>query len=110
MFSVEILDHEGLALPPTAVRLVRQQQGEFIGEWLEEQTNKWNLEIESILNIHLDTPSHDRDYAFEMKSFDQHEPIIPKAKSAGILGLLFKGRKESVTKETRLPLRHTNWI
>jgi len=69
--------------------------------WIQKQCNHWNQGIDQILNIHLSTPSPNANLKFRYESFDLPEPDVPTPKKYGIMGWLFKTRKEKIDLENR---------
>ena len=70
--AVDVLDENGDTLSPRLVRILREQQGDTIGAWLQEQRDAINGELTAISDVHLQCPSPD------------HEPQFLAAKFGGL--------------------------
>ncbi len=75
--SVSFKDAGGNWLSDDYVVLAKRQHREFIIDWLEENCDEINQQIESLINLHLTTPSPDTEISFVPATFDQHPPIPP---------------------------------
>ena len=89
--AVEALDANGRPLPPRLVRALREQQGERIDAWLQQQCEAINAELAAITEIHLQCPSPDHEPTYVATRFTADPPQEPAAKSLGFLGRLFPG-------------------
>ena len=96
--AVEVLDANGRPLSPRLVRALREQQGERIDAWLQQQCEAINAELAAITEIHLQCPSPDHEPTYIATRFTADPPQEPAAMSLGFLGRLFPGvrrRKEA---------------
>ena len=66
-------DEEGNDLPKKYVKIAREQNPDSVATWLEDECNKLNRDVESILQIHLETPTLE-DFA----TFPEYEYGEPK--------------------------------
>jgi len=103
--SVTVRDNQGNALSSKYEKLLREQQGEFIHKWLEEQCENWNKGIDALLNLHHETPRPDARIVFEPVPFDEPQPEAPKPGSAGIMGVIFKSKREAVDHQNQQATR-----
>jgi len=97
--TVEIRDPEGNPLPPRLARLARENNAGRIQAWLEEQCEHWNRGIEEILGLHLRTPPPSRRVVFVPESFSVPAPQPTPLRPYGILGRLFRSRRERIDRE-----------
>jgi hypothetical protein len=94
--------------------MVREQQTSLIQDWLQDQCNRWNGDIEEILNIHFDTPDPSKPIIFSPKPFNIPEPTPPTPKSVDLLGKIFNARRKQILHENRLAdeayvIAHADW-
>lgn len=95
--KVNILDDEGNPLPPRHVKIFREQHEEQIAKWLKEKCDLWNQGIDSILNLHLQTPPPQANRTFIEQPFESDPPDPPSPRSprsAGFWGRIFKRHRE----------------
>ncbi len=97
--KVTFKDESGAALTAKHQKLVREQQSEMILGWLDEQCEDWNKNIDSILNLHHETPKPTEQIKYVPIPFDIEQPSLPQERSAGIFGLLSAKRKKAVEQE-----------
>ena len=97
--NVKLIDSVGNPLPPRFLKLAREQNKEQIDAWIHEQCEQWNKGIEDILNIHLATPPTTKQIVFEPEPFEEKPPTSPVPKSLGLIGRIFKSKKESIIRE-----------
>ena len=87
--AVEVLDENGDTLPPRLVRVLREQQGDTIDAWLQQQSDAINSELTAITDIHLQCPSPDQEPNFVAAKFADAPPREPVAKAPGFFKWLF---------------------
>jgi hypothetical protein len=75
--SVTFKDAEGNFLPEEYVSLTKRQNKDFITHWLEENRDEFNSDINSLINIHLETPPPDTEIKFTPAIFPNEEPTPP---------------------------------
>lgn len=88
--NVEFKDLTGNPLPEDLIRQVKRQQGDSIRQWLADECDKINKQIESLETIHLATPSPNHKPIYTRKTFPLTLPEAPTPKSLGILGHIFQ--------------------
>ena len=89
--TVDIVDAEGLPLPPRLAKIARAQNTELLQNWLSQNCDQLNKGTEAILGIHLETPSpHEKPIACQRIPFDTPRPASPQLRSAGILEAIIK--------------------
>ena len=111
--SVSICDSEGNPLPQRIISILREQKGDWIKEWLQEQCDLWNRGIDQILNLHLAT-SPSKPIVFSPEPFTAPEPSKPVPKSTGFLGKVLRSHRERIMRENEEALRaynssHSSW-
>lgn len=77
--SVIFKDAQGNFLSDDFILQAKRQNREFITNWLEENCQEINQKIESLVNLHLTTPSPDTEISFVPITFDEHQPTPPSA-------------------------------
>ena len=87
--TVEVLDENDAPLPPRMVRALREEQGDAIDAWLQQQCEAINAEMTAITDIHLHCPSPDRKPTYLAAKFTDASPREPVAKIPGFLERLF---------------------
>lgn len=93
--SVDYLDAKGQPLPDQAIRVVQKQNRGLILEWLQQQCDKYNSEIEALINIHWTTPAPTGEIVVNPK------PEPPKIEPYGPLSRLFAGQRQKVDERNR---------
>ena len=88
--NVNFTDLAGDPLPVDFIRQLTRQKGDSIRQWLKDECDKINTQIQSLETIHLATPHPDLKPTYTPKSFSLPKPEAPATKSLGILGHLFK--------------------
>ena len=87
--AVEVLDENGDTLPPRLVRVLREQQGDTIDAWLQQQCDAINGELTAITDIHLQCPGPDQEPNFVAAKFADAPPREPVAKTPGFFKWFF---------------------
>lgn len=93
--STIFTDKNGKPLPDIVVQTAKKQNREFIIHWLQEQCEKYNAEIESVLNIHLTTPVPVGEIVINPK------PDPPKIKTHGLTSKLFGNYRQKVDEQNK---------
>lgn len=97
--KVDILDDSGNALPPKYLKQFKEQKKEFIQSWLEEKCEHWNNGIESILNLHLETPPENFEVIYTASPFKVSPPEKPEIVKPSFFGKFFKGPQQKAEAE-----------
>jgi len=77
--SVTFKDTTGKLLSEDFISQAKRQNREFITNWLEENCQEINQQIESLINIHFATPPYDTEISFVPATFDAQQPTPPPA-------------------------------
>jgi hypothetical protein len=117
--SVDFIDPTTeLPLEPRIERIAKQQQGDHIRAWLENQCAAINAEIEALSAIHVGTPDPRRRPRFVPVAFDEHPPNEPTAKRMPLLlrpfrallrGLEARIAEENQERERRYEEQLADW-
>ena len=83
-------DKKGKPLPDNVIRETKKQNREVIERWLQEQSEKYNAEIEALLNIHLTTPAPKGEIIVNPK------PEQPKVQKHGLASKLIGRYRQKV--------------
>lgn len=101
----------GVPLSRQDIKLFWEQKRTTILEWLEQQAEEINGDVELLTSIHQDTPSPDSQPEYEMMPFDEQLPEQPKQPEAvpkpelklipplGFFARLIKGKRIAHEKE-----------
>jgi len=98
--AVEFQDADGARLPQRLERLVKQQYGDALSTWLEEQCDLINKALEERVTFHLNTPFPEENQQFPRASFKVAPPQEPEPREPGMLDTLFR-RRERIERENR---------
>jgi len=82
-------DIEGNPLPAKYVKIARDQNFEVVNNWIRDECEKINDEVESILQIHKCTPALDNFREFPECSFPEAQPSPPQLKQITFLCKIF---------------------
>ena len=77
--SVTFKDTTGKPLSEDFISQAKRQNREFITNWLEENCQEINQQLESLINIHFATPPYDTEISFVPATFDTQQPMPPSA-------------------------------
>lgn len=104
--QVTIEDVQGNPLPPKYVKIARDQNAVVFDKWLQDKCDELNADVETILNIHLESPSPDEEIIFKPEPFASPKPLLelaepPTPKKAGLLGSIFSSRKMKIEEQNR---------
>ena len=88
--NVELQDSSGNPLPEALVRQAKRQKGESIRQWLADECEKINQQVEALESIHLNTPTPNIKPVYIPQEYVVPEPVAPNPKPLGILGHLLK--------------------
>lgn len=105
--AVAIVDADGQPLPPKLVKVVRDNHGDELQAFLEQQCSELNAGAEAIARVHFKTPAPDDTARYESMPFGvpRPEPFVPK--SLGVLGWLLSGRRARIRAENEVG--HQAW-
>ena len=95
-----LLEDDGIILTPAQVKRIREQQGESIAEMLDGACERWNQGIDELLTLHRTMPSPDNHAAvLQEELFPETEPTAPWPRRLGLLGRMFRKRRERIEEE-----------
>lgn len=94
-------DEGGNELSDQLIRAAKKQKGDLIKELIHKKCEEINREIDSLAEIHLHTPSLQAKPVYERSEFDVPKPPDPVLNKAGLLHLLFKGRRAKLESQNR---------
>lgn len=92
-------DEHGNALADNLVSQAKKQQGGAIRNILQKKCDEINAQIESLGEIHVDTPSCNVAPQYHPQEFAEPAPTKPVPGRPGLMGMLFKSRRERVERE-----------
>jgi len=76
--SIKIIDSFGESLSRADLKLLWEQKSEYIHEWLLQQVDEINGDVEQLSKIHYDTPSPDLIPQYEVVPFQEQIPKKPE--------------------------------
>ena len=101
--SLNIVNAFGEPLSRSELKLMWEQQADTIRDWLENEMNNINGDVELLENIYIDTPKPNSTISYEAREFDEPAPIEPnippkpeveKVKPLGFFAKFSKKKKE----------------
>lgn len=92
-------DEHGNSLAENLVSQAKKQQADAIRNILQKKCNEINTQIESLGEIHVDTPGCNSAPQYHPKEFPAPAPQKPAPKKSGLIGMLFKSWREQVERE-----------
>jgi len=75
---VIIEDAFGSPLSRSDTRMLWEQQGKTIFEWLMQEAEKMNGDVELLTNIYLNTPNPDSEPEYQVSQFKKPSPVKPE--------------------------------
>lgn len=98
---VHFQDADGNPLAEPLIKAAKKQQGEAIRDLIQGTCNEINGQIDSLGEIHVDTPSPNVKPQFYLQEFPDTPPSNPVPKKLGLMGTLFKFKRERIERENR---------
>ena len=95
---VAFQDADGSQLPTALERAVKKQHSGVIEEWLQQQCDEINKQIESRVHIHLNTPPPEPN-DFKPAPFSESAPQPLPPKPIGIFARFIRPLREKIEKE-----------
>ena len=97
--TVYFRDADGNPLPENLINTAKKQQGDVIRGLINKKCEEINAQIEALGEIHFYTPTPNVKPKYQPQEFPELAPTKPVPKKAGLMGMLFKARRERVEKE-----------
>lgn len=99
--TVYFQDAEGKPLAEHLINAAKKQQGDAIRGLIQQKCDEINAQIEALGEIHVDTPNPNVKPQYQPQEFPESPPIKPVPKKPGLMGMLFKFRRERIVSENR---------
>jgi len=108
--SLNIINAFGELLSRSELKLMWDQQSDTIMDWLENEMNNINGDVELLENIYTDTPNPNSVMSYQVREFDElvpQKPNIPpkpeveKVKPLGFFAKFSKKKKEEYEKQLK---------
>lgn len=99
--TVYFRDANGNPLSEHLVNAAKKQQGDAIRELIQKKCDEINAQIEALGEIHFDTSNPNGKPQYQLQEFPESPLTKPVPKEPGLMGVLFKSRRESIEKENR---------
>jgi hypothetical protein len=90
--QVIIEGEDGQPLAQRQLKLLREQHGEMISQWLQGAVAELNSDYEACVNLHLQTPAPANPRWLALPSFDEEQPNAPALRNVGLLDRLLLRR------------------
>jgi hypothetical protein len=99
--NVLFKDANGNPLPEKLITAAKKQQGDRIHKLIEEKCDEINKEIESVGEIHIDTPNPVNKPKYTPEPYNISLPNNPVYKKYGCLGSFLQSERDKVDKENK---------
>lgn len=92
--TVYFRDADGNPLSEHLINAAKKQQGDAIRDLIQKKCDEINAQIEALGEIHVDTPNCNIKPQYQPQKFPESPPTKPVPKKTGLLGMLFKSKRE----------------
>jgi hypothetical protein len=99
--TVYFRDTDGNPLAEHLVNAAKKQQGDAIRDLIQKKCDEINAQVEALGEIHVYTPNSNVRPQYQLQEFPESPPTKPVSKKPGLMGALFKSRREKIEKENR---------
>lgn len=99
--TVYFQDADGKPLPELLVNAAKKQQGDAIRNLIQKKCDEINAQIEALGEIHVDTSNANVKPRYQPQEYPETPPARPVQKKPGLMGALFKSKREKIEKENR---------
>ncbi len=79
--SINAVDAYGESLSRGDIKLMWEQQSETITQWLQNEADEINGDVELLENIYLDTPDPNSTSEYHVRNYDDPKPTMPRFKN-----------------------------
>jgi Protein of unknown function (DUF4236) len=99
--TVFFQDGDGNPLPDYQINKIKKQQGDAIRDLITKKCAEINAQIEALGEIHFYTPNPNIKPQYQPQEFPQPPPTKPVPKKPGLLGALFKAKRQRMERENK---------
>ena len=99
--TVYFRDADGNPLAEHLVNAAKKQQGDAIRNLSQKKCEEINAQIEALGEIHVDTSNANVKPQYQPQEYSETAPTKPVPKKPGLMGALFKSKRERIEKENR---------
>lgn len=99
--TVYFRDASGNPLAEHLVNAAKKQQGDAIRNLIQKKCDELNAQIEALGEIHVDTSNANVKPQYQPQGYPETPPTKPVPKKPGLMGTLFKYKREKIEKENR---------
>ena len=99
--TVYFRDADGNPLAEHLVNAAKKQQGDAIRNLIQKKCDEINAQIEALGEIHVDTSNANVKPQYQPQEYSETAPTKPVPKKPGLMGALFKSKRERIEKENR---------
>lgn len=111
--QVIIEGDDGRSLTPRQLKLLRDQKGDFVEQWINEQIDKFNSDYYACMNVHALTPSLADPVWRRLPIHNEPQPTPPNLKAIKLIDrLLWRRRRielENGEAQSEYHLRVIDW-
>lgn len=99
--TVYFQDANGNPLAENLINAAKKQQGDAIRSFIQKKCDEINAQIEALGEMHIHTPNPNAKPQYQPQEFSEFPPEKPVPKRPGLMGMLFKSKREKIERENR---------
>lgn len=99
--TVYFRDAEGNPLAENLINTAKKQQGGVIRDLIQKKCAEINAQIQALGEIHADTPNPNVKPLYQPQEYPESPPAKPVPKKPGLMGALFKSKRERINIENQ---------
>ena len=99
--TVYFRDADGNPLAEHLINAAKKQQGDAIRDLIQKKCDEINAQIEALGEIHTETPNSDVKPQYQPQEFPESPPTKPVPRKPGLMGTLFKSKRERTERENQ---------
>ena len=99
--TVYFRDADGNPLTEHLINAAKKQQGDAIRDLIQKKCDEINAQIEALGEIHTETPNSDVKPQYQPQEFPESPPTKPVPRKPGLMGTLFKSKRERTERENQ---------
>lgn len=99
--TVYFRDADGNPLAEHLINAAKKQQGDAIRDLIQKKCDEINAQIEALGEIHVHTPNPNAKPQYQPQEFPESPPAKPVPKKPGLMGMLFKSKREKTERENQ---------
>ncbi|WP_367280376.1 DUF4236 domain-containing protein [Sulfuricaulis sp.] len=99
--TVYFRDADGNPLAEHLINAAKKQQGDAIRDLIQKKCDEINAQIEALGEMHVHTPNPNAKPQYQPQEFPESPPAKPVPKKPGLMGMLFKSKREKTERENQ---------